>query len=64
MTKALPRREVFCVDCGWSAGWIEGRGRRPLRCGPCQVVHLRAYNAQAKRMARLKTKGADNDLRA
>ena len=53
MTKAKPKREVFCVDCGWSAGWIEGRGRRPLRCCPCYTVHLRNYNAQAKRKERL-----------
>ncbi len=65
MTKPKPRREVVCIEagCGASAGWISGRGRRPLRCGPCQVVHLRAYNAQAKRKERLNKKGADNDLR-
>ena len=54
MTKAKPKREVFCIDCTRSAGWIEGRGRRPLRCWPCYQVHLTAYNRQAKRMERFK----------
>ena len=54
MTKPKPKREVFCIGCGAFAGWIEGRGRRPLRCWPCYQVHLRDYNAQAKRMERFK----------
>ena len=53
MTKPKPKREVFCIDCTRSCGWIEGRGRRPLRCYPCGETHLRDYNAQAKRKERL-----------
>ena len=56
MTKAQPRSEVFCIDCGWSAGWIEGRGRRPLRCFPCYSAHLTEYNRLAKRKERLTTR--------
>ena len=58
MTKPQPRSEVYCIDCGWSAGWIEGRGRRPLRCGPCYWTHLTDYNRNAQRRWRL-SHGAD-----
>ena len=46
-TKPQPKREVFCIVCASSAGWIEGR--RPLRCWPCYQVHLLDYNAQVQR---------------
>ena len=52
MTKALPKRKVECITCGDFAGWIEGRGRRPLRCGNCYTAHLRDYNRLAKRKER------------
>ena len=44
---------AHCIDCGANAGWVEGRGRRPLRCGPCYQTHLTDYNRQAKRKERL-----------
>ena len=56
MTKAKPKRQVFCVDCNQVCGWTEGRGRRRLRCYQCYIDHMRAYNAQAKRKERLKKK--------
>ena len=52
-TKPLPKREVFCIDCGKHAGWIWGRGRRPLRCGLCFRTHLTDYNRDAQRRWRL-----------
>ena len=56
MTKPKPPRQVQCIDCGDFAGWIEGRGRPRLRCYPCYTVHLRAYNAAAKRKERFGVK--------
>ena len=64
MTKPNPKREVFCVDCGWHAGWIEGRGRQPLRCWPCGQVHLRDYNRQAKRAERLQASLSERERAA
>jgi hypothetical protein len=55
-TPKKPKYLAHCVDCGDSAGWVEGRGRQPLRCGPCYSTHLTSYNRQAKRKERFATR--------
>ena len=52
-TPVKPKYLAHCIDCGASAGWIEGRGRVTLRCVPCGDSHLIEYNRLAQRKHRL-----------